>query len=823
MATSIISPTVNAKIEKLVRNADLQDQIINGSDTTVVRTEGGDVPSLAKVMKELGEQSAAVSDEFLQGLEATVNARADEKLDAMDERANGQADTVLTQLNQRVNENADGILAEALAAKNAAETKASEASSSESGAAAAASQALGHKAAAQIAASDAITAKTATEAARDEAVEAAGQYPAVQEAFVQQATATAEAQAQLLSGLSTSAKKADLAAIGGAANIGVMPDGSGAGTLTVADLLGMSSVDLLSRIPKSQWAAIAARTSVYDCTPALVAAVATGKRVTVSMPGRYKFSTAYVGTTDFDVEALCRGVEFDLSGITAAYAIQNSGSISAIPKLSADVAAGAMSVTFASTHGLVVGNWFCLYDPTPGSWSGHRPYYNAGEWCRVAKVSGNTVTLERPLYAGYLASVIDVYKLASVRCRIANIHCIGGAAPAGLVQFSLSSHASFEFMSAAHAGNSVFSFDRCVMASMIQPRGRNAGNGGDDYFTVVGNSQHARVSGGDTYSRRHAITTGGGAQLCNVTNRDIRIGEGAIFSNDLASGVESANFHGNTEDSSFENCSSANGFTLSGKDNFLRGCKTGANSVGVCVVISEVVGGTLGIYDMQMSTTVNPQLTSRAIIDIGGNSVTAVNDKTVLDTLIDIKRIRVTGRNLNSSTALVTMRNAGSSSKVSFDIQDVALDVNLFGNILIAALSSGVAATSRIVVDGITGAPSGTKLYNATGGAYLGTGFPLRMQEQRGVWQGTSAVSTSVISAPITLPLVYPKVPPPPILSLSGRNGATSFNGQIGAQTPNLSSFEQTAGTVRPQVRTAANMTAGVDFDVAWSVGIREC
>src|SRR5690606_1341007 len=111
----------------------------------------------------------------------------------------------------------------------------------------------------------------------------------------------------------------------GAAIVGHLPEGSGAVGMSVRDALGLTTVDLLTRIPKSEWAAIAAKTSSFDCTPALAACVSTGKRVTISMPGRYKLATVYTGTTDFDLEGLGDDVELDMSSLTAGQSLTNSG------------------------------------------------------------------------------------------------------------------------------------------------------------------------------------------------------------------------------------------------------------------------------------------------------------------------------------------------------------------------------------------------------------------------------------------------------------------------------------------------------------------
>lgn len=115
MATVV---STNAKIASFIRDTELTHQIVHGTDTTTVVTDGGPVDSLAKTMKELGEQSVIVSEDFLNGLESAVNATADATLAAMDVRINDEADVVLAALNTSVNVAADGILAGAEAARD---------------------------------------------------------------------------------------------------------------------------------------------------------------------------------------------------------------------------------------------------------------------------------------------------------------------------------------------------------------------------------------------------------------------------------------------------------------------------------------------------------------------------------------------------------------------------------------------------------------------------------------------------------------------------------------------------------------------------------
>jgi hypothetical protein len=117
MATSA---STNAKIARFIANTEKADRIVNGGITTLVETDGGLVPSFAKQMHDLGEQNVSVSQEFLDALEASVNASANTRLTAMDTRINGEADDVLSELDTRVNLAADGILVGARAARDTA-------------------------------------------------------------------------------------------------------------------------------------------------------------------------------------------------------------------------------------------------------------------------------------------------------------------------------------------------------------------------------------------------------------------------------------------------------------------------------------------------------------------------------------------------------------------------------------------------------------------------------------------------------------------------------------------------------------------------------
>lgn len=624
------------------------------------------------------------------------------------------------------------------------------------------------------------------------------------------------------------AKKSELAAPTGTTSVGTQDPSAGSVAMTVQEALSLNTIDLLNKIPKSQWAAIASRTSVYDCTAALVAAVATGKRVTLSMPGRYKFVTPYAGTTDFDVEALCEGVEFDLTAIASGTCIGNSGSLTQIANVNPGftINQGRNLLTLASAPAVSVGDWICIYNPADFSYSGWRNYYRAGEWKQVLSVSGNSITTTEPFYASYAAADVQAHRLNSVRSRLANVRLLGGTGNKQLAIFSLVAGAIFDRVHAEGANYSAYGFDRCVRGVVYDPQIRNLGAGTDDYGVVASNSQHVKIHRGSIYGKRHAVAQGGLDAVGGVPCRDIRTYD-AILRNDPEQNVGAADFHGNVEESSFERCTIYGGVKFGGGDNnfcidstvYAPGGEVQANAIGWVAYWAEVRGGRSGFRNSRLITTRDPQPSNQGILSINGTGASGVDARTVLPFIPTVKDCSIYARGMSSATRVLLFINRGATVEFNPEIDGLRLDVDALSSILYTSLASGTAASSGVIVDRVFGAPAGTLLHNAGGATYRD--FKHRLQKQDGVWQGTSAVNTVVSASPITFPLAYPRNPRAS-LALSGSGGA-SFAGQIGGQTPQVSLLTLTNTAIRPQIRTAANMTVGDVFDVAWSADLREC
>lgn len=557
-----------------------------------------------------------------------------------------------------------------------------------------------------------------------------------------------------------------------------------------------------------------------DIAPAIADALANNVSKLHLPAGNYKLSsTAEIGGMEIYGDGPGTIIDATNGTFTSGYVLTANGSLSALPSLSADVTEGARSITFSSSPSLAKGDIFCIYDAADSSFSGFRTYYRAGEWCEVASISGNTVNLKNGLYDNYAASDVQMFKLSGPTPNIHDL-TIQAFASYGVVKASLCSNLKFSNIVATHAGDSILSLDRCVGAEIHGLSLNNAGGQGNQYGVVIGNSQHIKVMGGNIYSYRHAVTTGGADISCGVPCRDILI-DGATLRNDINSGVESGNFHGNSEDCRFVGCTSYSGFTLGGKDNSAIDCIAGHNLQGSCYVISEVKGGRFDIRGGKLRTFINPQSSTRGIIDVGGNSTTAFNASTVIPFTLSVHNIEMYGRNLAGTTSLAVIANRGANVKCNVEISDIQFDVNALGNVLFMECLSGTPISDYIVVDGICGAPSGVllaNLNNPSGGAYLNQ--PLRMQRQSGVVSGTTTSSTSYIAPTTSLKYTYPRVPNA-TCAVRGAGGAAQslLAGQLGV----AGHYQISNASVRPMVLASAAFTAGANFELSWETFLDEC
>lgn len=553
---------------------------------------------------------------------------------------------------------------------------------------------------------------------------------------------------------------------------------------------------------------------ITDDSAAFIAArtAAAGKKIHVPA-GTYKLNNVLSSSEDLILEGDGDATVLDFTGTISGgnYALEAIGTATQIEELSGTQNVGSSTVLFVSAPTLSVGDVFVIYNPTDSSWSGFRTDYRAGEWCETESIATNTVTLKNPLYDTYVAANVDVYKISGPKVHLANFK-IKGTTILGLIKTTFCTDVSIENISATHANDSIIYIDRCFNVNITNPKLKNVGDGGDDYAIAIGNSQHVRTFGGNLYARRHPVTHGGGSGVCTVPVRDSRV-IGSLLKNDIASGVSTADFHGNVEDSSFENCTIHGGIGFAGKNNSANNCVITADSGGKCVYHSEVKGGRLGAKNCKFITYVDPDTAGRSIYDIGSNN-TAITSLTTEPVTFYANNCEVYGRNLSASTIFSLFANSGTTQKVNFDFDKIAFDVNTLSTILRTQVSSGTAASDFIIVNNITNAPSGTALHVAVGSSYLN--FPHRLQRQSGsesISAGTGTSST--LGTLVSYKYTYPRTPH------VRAGGLAPFNNNVVAN-PGLNFVSSTQ--IRPYVYSAdgTNWNATTAVVVNWTAEISE-
>lgn len=499
---------------------------------------------------------------------------------------------------------------------------------------------------------------------------------------------------------------------------------------------------------------------------------------------------------------------------TGTYMFTSTGAFTQIADLSANVTKGGRSLTFSAAHGLAIGDWIVIYNPTDYSFHTSRAYYRAGEWCRVQAVSGLSVTIETPLFADYTAASVDVYKAV---LRTPSIR--GGEWRHGTKRLAKFTGCMGNVLDAFKTFGSTYDtayLDRCVSAKASIVEGHNVGIGSDDYAVVIGNSQHVRVTG-KIYARRHPVTIGGDDVICGVPNRDVIIHD-ATLSNDISTNVSCADFHGNAELCFYKDCRIYGGASIAGLSTGLPGCFISERIDGNCIETTEFKGGVIDLRGVALKTTVVNIGGGRGVVDFGSQN-SSFNSGTTENVTVYMTDYKMEGTSLAASEALIRVLNSGSTAKFSPNLKAGTHKVTNALRVLFTDKTGGTASSDGIIMEDLTGLPSGSA-YAVHSGAYY-TNVAHRLPEQKGVHQHTTTATSDYTSTAITYPVAYPRAPRG-YVTLTGRDGAT-VSAKLGGAAPAVPyPAEITSTTIKTSISASANWTAGVNVDLAWAVGLSE-
>jgi len=549
---------------------------------------------------------------------------------------------------------------------------------------------------------------------------------------------------------------------------------------------------------------------------AAIAAVATTGQSIYVPAGTYVIGSALTSTGHLNMFGDGDKSILDFSGATiAGSCITVSGSLTQIENISSASQYG-LTVTFASAPSLAIDDVFCLY--STDLWNSARAYYYSGEWCQVKGVAGSAATITNPLYDGYVPANTTVYKMNSKAVSFRNLRLVGSANTFGLLKIQFCEQAKLENVSVYNENYQGVEFDRCYNSEVTNCYMYNKGTGTlDDYALIFSNSQKFRVIGGDYYARRHGITIGGGDYICAVTNRDMRV-IGSTISNDIQSGVYSADMHGNMEDCHYQDCTIYNGAGWAGMDNGYDNCSITAQSNGSVIYAGEIKGGLLYLRNSKLLTANDPSGNTRGVVDVGGNS-TAIGTFTDETLSLIVENCYVEAPNLSAATDFVKVVNAGTAVNINIYIDGIRANVNAMGSVLRTNLDSGTANSQAIVVDNISNFPSATYLHVPQGSHYLNK--PHRMMSQTGIYAMTATSGTlSTIATTQNYRYIYPRVPQAVVSVGSNTIGFSNGTGEnIGATI-----YQIREEGIRPALVSTsnANWTSTATMTVNWIVELSE-
>ncbi len=469
-----------------------------------------------------------------------------------------------------------------------------------------------------------------------------------------------------------------------------------------------------------------------------------GEPKTFKVSGQITFSanTCRVQGRGMVIDASAGGTFSDSSVVYCA------GALSSVPDLSVSPSAGAVALTFGSAHGLVNNDVFIIYNPTDSSFNAARTYYRAGEYCRVNRApTTSTVQLWSPLYAGYTAANVDIYKMAANQVSISDLTVIapssGSIRPLRLRLASRVRIGDVRCYGSDYVG---IELDRCYD---VEIRGSDLyeqpATYADEYGLSIGNCQDVRVIGGSYHAGRHCISIGGDDFTGVVPNRNIRV-IGATLKNDQASLAPAADVHGNCQDVEYQNCTIYGGGSFGGLDNAYLNCRFYEAPSGLSALViggSECMGG---VYRVE-----GCHLKSSPAFSVGLVRVASVAPAAAADAHLIVKNCTV---EMGSCDTFARFDMGTSSFKANAHISGITfVSAPSLANICRMVGTGSAGDGDYVVVDDIANAKTGAVLYAAVSG--YGSTVKKRLMRQTGSVDVTPVSAASLASATATFRLSY--------------------------------------------------------------------
>lgn len=506
----------------------------------------------------------------------------------------------------------------------------------------------------------------------------------------------------------------------------------------------------------------------------------------------------------------------------------DAGALTRISNLAPPPAAapqkGSNTLSFVSAPAVQRGDVLIIYNPAESSWSGHRPYYRAGEFVEVDSVTGTTVRIFGSLYDTYVAADVQVYlmpresfSLTGGRLRVIGTKAAGMEGVAA-TKFNQYRDLGLDNLAAGASLYASLAITRCynVHGAGLDISQANDVAAGTDYGVVFGNSQKVRLFG-KFAGGRHAVTTGGDNQVCSVPCRDGVVT--GMFSNSAAAlgGIGAANCHGNTEFWTYDGVLDG-GFSGGGNHITIKAGSTLISRVtqsGIAILLGEMVGCDFTFAGVSVVARGNPSsVASRSVVDLGTNS-DAIGPYTKYGGTLDFSNMCIDAPDADRGLRIV---NRGCVAAEPISIKFAGMQIQrlsvapVFGVSIGAPLSGGKAFD---IVD-LRGAVMPAVTYTAQPFNMSGAAAPkVRGWSRSGSTTGVASTSVATLAIPVVYDALAPVNPRNVVTLDRGRAAGQSYDYYVSNQT--VSGF-----TINIYTTDGTNFVSAFPFSPSWTATVEQ-
>jgi hypothetical protein len=480
----------------------------------------------------------------------------------------------------------------------------------------------------------------------------------------------------------------------------------------------------------------------------------------------------------------------------------------ALPSFQA-IDVGASKITFDADPGIAVDEWFFVIVEADYSWANMttRPYYRMGFAVKcTGRSAGNVVHVNRKFrdaytYSATPGSEVRAYKQKTRKIRLGfHIECHGQALSTGggALLRSIADSMIFD-IGAEGAMYAAIQPQNCHDVTVITQYSSNqpaVGATNNAYGNVITNCTGYHVYRLSGQSPWHLHSLGGAAGQGNIQNYDCVLHDSDLTTTGALS-VHACDMHGNADLCGFDGVISG-GFSMNGRDAFMRGCTSIINpasaSTARSIIGVEVWGGTYDIANCVLKSAKNTGTSS----SVSGAVKFLVQASAKAELKVNMENVTFDMPSEQMPILIDTV--AGASVPYSFRYSgDALLPATSFG---VAYLGNAAAVATPGAYCSINprGLTSGKVYATNSGGAALFAekSFPLQSKE----FSYTPTATATYIPAAETFDHGYPAGYTPVGRALEQDNSAGNKAG--------VKAFAVTQNSVRAMFRTgdATNLTA---------------